>query len=320
LTGQLVKHLTSTSAVEREIAILAYRDAVPEEIFNELIKILAVSDETSDVRETAIEEVRRSGLPGGLPVLKRIVDDPSKTKRERELAFQSATDISVAPDADQAQVVLASGSGIAPHSRERGSVFATAVLKGIKGAAADADGNVSIRDLYAFVEDESLLYGIRPSFFGKNLEPEPLPLVSRKSFYDSILGVVVAVSDYPTLENLPGAASDAASFHDVITSSWKRTTPDVDVRLLTNGEATRGQVLEALRDVGESSQPGSLFIFYFSGHAQLDPFGDLILVTHDFDKTPHFGLRWSDINEVGTRARLRVVFLDAEHSTMAGLK
>jgi HEAT repeats len=91
LTAQLVEHLTSESEAVREIAIVALRESVPEEIYDAVAVVLARADDSAPVRKTAIQQLGRSSGTRVAQTLGEIATDPERPEAERYLAFGSAS-------------------------------------------------------------------------------------------------------------------------------------------------------------------------------------------------------------------------------------
>lgn len=76
--------------------------------------------------------------------------------------------------------------------------------------------------------------------------------------------VIVGVSDYPgTSSDLVAAVNDAKAFRDALLADpqWAQE----NIQLLTDADATRDSVLEALELVASQSDDNDVFVFYFAG-------------------------------------------------------
>jgi hypothetical protein len=77
--------------------------------------------------------------------------------------------------------------------------------------------------------------------------------------------VSVGISDYPGSGNdLPECANDAVKIAEALRNQGL-TTPDREI-LLTDGQATRGAITQALQRVAREIQPNDVFVFFYSGH------------------------------------------------------
>jgi hypothetical protein len=131
--------------------------------------------------------------------------------------------------------------------------------------------------------------------------------------------LVIGISDYPNYaenDRLRFAHIDAERFGRFLESD---RAENVKVTSLTNGDATRGAIEDAvmaLRD--EQPKPDTLFVF-FSGHAELDPLTQqLYLMPYDGDKK-HLGATGIPAsifvtNLKATGATSFLLFVDACHS------
>jgi hypothetical protein len=79
------------------------------------------------------------------------------------------------------------------------------------------------------------------------------------------VALLVGVGDYrhPRL-NLEGPAHDVRALRDVLLRRWG--FQPADVQTLVDGQATRGAILQALRDLQARTAPGDDVFVYFSGH------------------------------------------------------
>ncbi len=77
--------------------------------------------------------------------------------------------------------------------------------------------------------------------------------------------VSVGISDYPgTGNDLPECANDAVKIAEALRNQGL-TTPEREI-LLTDGQATRGAITQALQRVAREAQPNDVFVFFYSGH------------------------------------------------------
>jgi hypothetical protein len=77
--------------------------------------------------------------------------------------------------------------------------------------------------------------------------------------------VSVGISDYPGGGNdLPECANDAVKIAEALRNQGL-TTPQREI-LLTDGQATRGAITQALQRVAREIQPNDVFVFFYSGH------------------------------------------------------
>jgi hypothetical protein len=77
--------------------------------------------------------------------------------------------------------------------------------------------------------------------------------------------VSVGISDYPGGGNdLPECANDAVKIAEALRNQGL-TTPQREI-LLTDAQATRGAITQALQRVAREIQPNDVFVFFYSGH------------------------------------------------------
>ncbi len=82
--------------------------------------------------------------------------------------------------------------------------------------------------------------------------------------------VSVGISDYPGSGNdLPECANDAVKIAEALRNQGL-TTPDREI-LLTDAQATRGAITQALQRVAREAQPNDVFVFFYSGHGGQAP-------------------------------------------------
>ena len=80
-----------------------------------------------------------------------------------------------------------------------------------------------------------------------------------------VWAVSVGISDYPGSGNdLPECANDAVKIAEALRGQGL-TTPDREI-LLTDAQATRGAVQQALQRVAREAQPDDVVVFFYSGH------------------------------------------------------
>jgi len=83
-----------------------------------------------------------------------------------------------------------------------------------------------------------------------------------------VLVVAVGVSDYERMSGLPNTDDDATQLTATLRSAGMLHPQSVT---LTNGDATRARVRDALRRAAQAAGPNDLVLFFFSGHGdQID--------------------------------------------------
>jgi protein O-mannosyl-transferase len=88
---------------------------------------------------------------------------------------------------------------------------------------------------------------------------------------NSVRAVVIGISDYQNNKlDLQYARSDAEAFCDYLRSSLMLHPDSIQIKLLTDNQVTRDNIWEALRWLSKESKKGSLAIFYYSGHGDVE--------------------------------------------------
>ncbi|MBL7825266.1 MAG: caspase family protein, partial [Saprospiraceae bacterium] len=81
-----------------------------------------------------------------------------------------------------------------------------------------------------------------------------------------IYAVVVGVGDYARMPQLAYPASDAQRFYSHLLSPKGGSIPKNHIRLLIDDEATKTNVLAALKQIARKADGNDVILFYFSGH------------------------------------------------------
>lgn len=80
-----------------------------------------------------------------------------------------------------------------------------------------------------------------------------------------VFGVFVGISDYPgEINDLAYTAEDAHRIANALVAG--SGMQESDYRVLTDAEATRENVFEAVRSIGSRAGPDDTFVFFYSGH------------------------------------------------------
>ena len=87
-----------------------------------------------------------------------------------------------------------------------------------------------------------------------------------------LFAVVVGVGDYKDEKLLPlkMTVKDANDFANVLRSKKGHPFTEVEVKLLCDQEATRGDIFEAMEWMGQEARPNDLCMFFFAGHGYRD--------------------------------------------------
>ncbi|MEO0996625.1 MAG: caspase family protein [Pseudomonadota bacterium] len=140
--------------------------------------------------------------------------------------------------------------------------------------------------------------------------------------------LLIAIDDYANVTDLRGTVNDVERVRSVLSSRFD--FPDANIRTLTNRDATRDGILEAIRDhLIEPSAPGDIVVLHYSGHGSQmrDVNGDEIdgwdetLVPHDSRAAGIFDISDDELNallaELGRKTDNITVIFDSCHSGSA---
>ena len=111
--------------------------------------------------------------------------------------------------------------------------------------------------------------------------------------------VVVGISDYQEITDLRYAHKDAQAFASFLLSKAGGSLPEENVRLLTNEQATQGQIVKDLYWLLKISQEGDKAVIFFSGHGDVDkelPDQPGFLLAYDSPQSVYFGGGALEIN------------------------
>jgi WD40 repeat protein len=130
--------------------------------------------------------------------------------------------------------------------------------------------------------------------------------------------LAVGVSQYDDRELRLGlAAKDAQDFGSVWTEQKGQLYSGVEARVLTDGQATKGNILDGLEWLQRQVTQKDVAVLFFAGHGINDPNGVFYFlpVDSDLEKLKRTGVSQSDITStVATIAGKVLVFMDACHS------
>ncbi len=125
-----------------------------------------------------------------------------------------------------------------------------------------------------------------------------------------VWAVVAGVASYTHMPTLRYTDDDAYQFYAFLKSPEGGALPDNQVQVLVDDNATRDNLLEAMRSVFLQADENDVVLFYFSGHGIEGAF-----VPVDFDGYSH-RLEHTEIRHIleQSRARQKLVLGDACHS------
>jgi WD40 repeat protein len=96
--------------------------------------------------------------------------------------------------------------------------------------------------------------------------------------------LAAGVSAYPGKLRLNYAAADADAITRTLRDKGKRVFGQIEVKLLTDREATKDNIIAGLRWLGSKMTARDVGIVFFSGHGATDPDGNLYLVPVDVEE------------------------------------
>lgn len=125
--------------------------------------------------------------------------------------------------------------------------------------------------------------------------------------------IVIGVNDYPQLEGatLKGCVNDAQDMQATLRKMG------FNVTILTNQQATRQGILNALNQVKARSKPSDKLVFYFAGHGTQQSGGDSVLLPHDASESEEAkDIKASELHEMlkTIPAASRTALLDSCYS------
>ena len=130
--------------------------------------------------------------------------------------------------------------------------------------------------------------------------------------------LAVGVSAYEDADlHLDLAAKDALDFGAVWNTQQGRLYQGVEVRTLTDAQATKGNILDGLEWLQRQTTGNDVAVLFFAGHGINDPMGDFYFlpVEADLEKLKRTGISQFDITAtVAAIAGKVLVFMDACHS------
>jgi hypothetical protein len=131
-----------------------------------------------------------------------------------------------------------------------------------------------------------------------------------------VLAVGISGYEDPGLR-LGLAAKDALDFGSVWTEQKGQLYSGVETRVLTDGQATKGNILDGLEWLQRQVTQHDVAVLFFAGHGINDPSGVFYFlpVDSDLEKLKRTGISQADITStVATIAGKVLVFIDACHS------
>jgi len=84
--------------------------------------------------------------------------------------------------------------------------------------------------------------------------------------YDNSYALIIGIDKYQNVQNLNYAVKDAESIQDILVNTFD--FPQDNVRLLTNEDATKQNIIEAFSDITTKAEDNDRVLIYFAGHGE----------------------------------------------------
>lgn len=272
LTAQFVQHLIGKDVTQREIAIISLRAAIPPDISDNILGVVARKDPDSNVRAFAIEQLAKSTSARAAATLNDIAHDVVRSETERDLATASNLEVTVRQAvartaADQNTFMLAATNSLSVM-RDSGE-FTHAIVRGLNGAAdEDHNGQVSGSELGRYVASTVPTmaswqgFSQQPVWLSKGVSDLVLSTRAPADLARQYTGIYVLVVAPSSPEfALPIAAKDASEFAAIWNNQGAR------VQVLAGDAASRNRVEDVIARLSQVVRKTDLFVFCFNGPA-----------------------------------------------------
>ena len=149
--------------------------------------------------------------------------------------------------------------------------------------------------------------------------------ITKKARLGDIYAVVIGISEFGNVDyNLKYAHSDAEKFYNFLKSEKGGALPDSRVKLLTNHEANREAVIDALSKFLGRTTRDDIVEIYLATHGLPDSHGRLYYLCYDTDieKLNATGFSDRELTEIintDINAGKVILYLDACHSELSGI-
>jgi hypothetical protein len=174
---------------------------------------------------------------------------------------------------------------------------------------------------FSGIREEMVIGNILNYAFGSSIKQRDIAKETPKipSFEKpTIRAVVIGISKYKDESmNLGAATADAQLVKEYLVSKDGLNIPDDKIKFISDNDATRANVLKAIKDIFSKSGENDLLILYFAGHGWAED-KEMYFLTHDADKEniPTTALTQKDVQKaLGEAPAKRQIFIaDACHS------
>ncbi|MCC5876956.1 MAG: caspase family protein [Candidatus Sumerlaeia bacterium] len=151
--------------------------------------------------------------------------------------------------------------------------------------------------------------------------PTPEPDESTLDMRPKVYALLVGVSEYEDeTQNLAFAAKDARDFAEVLQAQEGGLYREVEIKVLTDEEATRGAILDGMDWLMRETTQRDVAIFFLAGHGENDTNNVFYFLPHDADleRMRSTCVRMPDIRETLSFIAGKVLFfVDTCHSGSA---
>ena len=90
--------------------------------------------------------------------------------------------------------------------------------------------------------------------------------VTTEDIYDNSFALIIGIDKYQNVKPLNYAVKDAESIQDILINTFD--FPKDNVRLLTNEDATKQNIIEAFSDITTKAEDNDRVLIYFAGHGE----------------------------------------------------
>ena len=92
--------------------------------------------------------------------------------------------------------------------------------------------------------------------------------LTTEDIYDNSYALIIGIDKYENVQPLNYAVKDAESIQDILVNTFD--FPEDNVRLLTNEDATKQNILQAFSDITTKAEDKDRVLIYFAGHGDTD--------------------------------------------------
>jgi WD40 repeat protein len=269
-------------------------------------KILLTTDETTALRlanEEAGRKEQETNITKQLPPVVEIISPQSDTEA-------SNNQITIRYNVRSTEPVTNVKALIDGRPMERGVGVKLSNSSGITVTIPERDCEVSIIAENRFAP--SVPATVRIKWKGKT------PTITAESLKPKLYILAIGVSKYANAEfNLGLPSKDANDFVNVMLKQKGLLYRDIEVKLLTDTEATRDNIVDGLDWITKATTSRDVAMVFFAGHGINDNLNRYYFAPHNFDleRILRTGVTFSDIkNSVEAIAGKAVFFVDTCHS------